>query len=180
MNQREATPAVCEVKLENGRACGVLAEGRCIFCGHAFCKTHHARSVLSVYTSACAPCYPKTPAGQEQQAVQERAEAERYFTPGEARKALLASGVQPVNIYLRDHEWKKNIFDRNRELVPVFNLSGRGWILGNFSWNYMEWDGFPRVGDFLTALLDIPGDDDWKYITSIYGSCPRATVSRRV
>jgi hypothetical protein len=170
MHQSEARPAVCEVEIAPGQICSLIAEGRCVFCGHAFCKTHQARNPLtrSGYTNACIDCYLKTPAGKADQAEQERGEAERYFTSGAAREALLTSGVPPVDIYVRDDEWKTQFFGLRHHLVPVWTLMGRGWILGTFKWSYSEWDGTPRDGDFLAALLDMPGEEEWKYITVKY------------
>ena len=60
-NEAQTTPAVCEV--DN---CGVLAEGRCVFCGHPFCKMHQARFLGRIYTDTYAPCFPKTEEGKQQ------------------------------------------------------------------------------------------------------------------
>lgn len=154
--------ATCEIELKSGNICGVPAIGRCIFCERAFCTSHQAYTWQRIgYVDVCAPCFPKTSEGMRKQAEQERFEAEEYFRSGTARTALLTSRVPSVDIYWIKPPWetKQGLFGRrSNEKV----LIGRGWILGEFRWEYdlrMDGDSDRVTEDCLTALRDISLDE---------------------
>ena len=166
MSTGAAPPAVCEIG-----GCGVQAIGRCATCRRAFCASHQAYIAPgTVAVDMCGPCFAQTPE-QVARANQARHDAEisaaiRYFESGSARAALLASTVQPVNIsWVADMRLEKNLSYRVGRALDFIGLnsdaiglggryvdvlaSGRGWILGEFSWGQ-------RVKEnWLTALMDL-------------------------
>ena len=153
--------ATCEIELKSGKICEIPAIGRCIFCERAFCTSHQAYTWQSVgYVDVCAPCFPKTSEGIGKQAEQERFEAEEYFRSGAARTALLTSRVPSVDIFAIGRKWKTGLF--GGRYVDVTTLIGRGWILGEFRWEYdrnMVGDRDMVTENCLTALRDVSLDE---------------------
>lgn len=157
--------AECEIDI-NGKPCGVQAIGRCATCGKAFCATHQARTAYNPpnpivsYVDMCAICFPKSPGEvarvEAAKRKQEWWDAEKYFQEGTARNDLLASGVQPVNLYITESVWqpKKSLFGTGNELVEMATLWGCGWILGEFQWKWQPIDSWEH-GRHLTVLLDV-------------------------
>ncbi len=177
----QGTGAGCQIKLANGDDCGIQAIGRCATCGHAFCPTHQAWSGQTYYRDQCAPCFAQTPAEIERvkkaKLDAEFSAALEYLNSGAARTALLANRVQPADISWVKEQWKRSLFSRDRRYFGEV-IHGRGWILGEFRWDYPmvarynhglpiyeslgEGLGEKRDrGDWLTALLDEFIDKPW-------------------
>lgn len=162
MNKIEATAALCEVELNNGKNCGVLAIGRCATCGRAFCAAHQAGALR---TDLCAPCRVEI--------LAEASAPRDYFQSGQAQTALLASGIQSVDMYWFEKQWepKKGLFGfekrwepngRGSRYVDVVVPLGRSWILGEIRWEYTVFDresSHSVEENWLTALLDEPRDE---------------------
>lgn len=155
------TAAVCEIELKNGDFCKIQAEYLCATCGRAYCRSHQALWGRTFYIDQCAPCFAKTPAQVEytkQGKIREEIEvAKKYFQSGDARAALLASGVKPVDLYWIYQKHKFGLFGLRDHFVDVITPLGRGWILGTFQWEYdvpvREFSHTVRE-NWLTALLE--------------------------
>lgn len=154
MGSTSAVPAVCEI---NG--CGVLAIGRCLTCGRAFCGSHQGRGRMQQvpYTNMCAPCMD----AQAEAAAKVMAELlapHLYFQSGTAHADLVASGAKSIALFTIKRDWKvtkTGFFGGQRgEYVDTPQLAGRGWLLGTFKWRCVVHDGSWVVEEHLTALRD--------------------------
>jgi hypothetical protein len=66
----------------------------------------------------CAPCFADEQKRIQEEKAKEKTdedEARKYIQSGSARTALLASGVQPVNIYQTQMKLKKEFLSRNNQ-----------------------------------------------------------------
>ncbi len=97
VNVTKGVATLCEIKLKDGRHCGVAAIGRCGTCGHAYCRSHHVSGRYD-FVNQCAPCAEAEDA-ERRWLFQKTLDAEKYILSGAARTALFASGVQSVNIH---------------------------------------------------------------------------------
>lgn len=145
MNQTQAMAAVCEIELNNGSNCGVQAIGRCFTCGRAFCLTHQAQDLSKVYTyvpGMCASCWEAVQALIRQEQEEWRAAVE-YFRSGAAHTALLASGVQPVEIFQIEHKFQKGFLGLGGRYIDEVSSFGRGWLVGESQWHF-PWQESPQ------------------------------------
>ncbi len=184
MNKNQA--AVCEVELKNGDVCSIPPIGRCTTCGLAFCLTHQGRVRDSFhgwisYVDRCALCSALQQAKEEEREKEARVPYE-YFMSGAARTDLLARGVPSVEIYHIGKKWNKKwgLLGRRYEEVDVVFPFARGWILGEFMWNYYK--KTPGISEadkvnekWLTALLDLSSDDP-QFVNSYSGT--KSTLGR--
>jgi hypothetical protein len=167
MDEKQTAAATCEIELKNGDLCRIPAVYRCTTCGRAYCRSHQAWWGQTFYIDQCAPCFAKTPTQVEyakQVKIREEIEvAKKYFQSGDARTALLASGVKPVDLYWIYQEHKFGLFGLRDHFVDVTTPLGRGWILGTFRWEYevpvREFHQQIRE-NWLTALLEDPEPHD--------------------
>lgn len=159
--------AVCGIPVSPTETCGVQAIGRCATCKRAFCTSHMAfHSNTGWLVNMCAPCFAET---SEQVALakrvkeaEERDAAQRYFSSGAARAALLAAGVPTVELYKVEQHLRPGLF-RNRKVEEVTPI-GRGWVLGEFRWRFptagitypdgVYVQGTTALRNCLTALQD--------------------------
>lgn len=142
MNTTSNTGVGCDIELKNGSPCGIPAIGRCSTCERAFCMTHQGRFYdsfheLVSYVDMCAPCAAVRQAEDAKRRTEAMAPYD-YFKSGAARTDLLTSGVPPVNIYQVGRRWepKKGFFGGGGRYIEGVSLFGRGWILGEFPWEY--------------------------------------------
>lgn len=166
MNSTQTTAAVCEIQLNNGYNCGVQAIGRCAPCGRAFCLTHQAQDLSKVYTSVpgmCASCWEAVQASIRKEQEEWRAAVE-YFESGAARTALLASGVQSVEIFRREHKFQKGFLGLGGRYMNEVNSFGRGWLVGESPWHH----DLVAIQDNPAGLLMVVGSYSEGYIFHNY------------
>jgi tRNA A-37 threonylcarbamoyl transferase component Bud32 len=171
LNMTQAAGAECEIPLDDGRICGISPVGRCVTCKRIFCTTHQARYTFPqtvTYVDMCAPCLAVQHAENARRwAEGEANDPHKYFMSGEARTALLAAGVQPIEIYrFQVQETRKQGLsgqyhsDQHGAETPI----ARAWILGEFPWRYDSHSAISGESNVmtekcLTALLDVAPDD---------------------
>ena len=166
MNSTQTT-AVCEIDLKSGSPCGIQAVGRCVTCGRAFCLTHQARDLSGVifvgYISVgspdmCTSCQEavQVPIRKEQEEIRKEQEewrtAVEYFKSGAARTALLASGVQPVEIFRVEHTFEEGFLGLGGRYINEVSSFGRGWLVGESQWQF-PWQKSPEY--HLIVLPDL-------------------------
>lgn len=146
--------ADCQIELKSGGLCGVPSIGRCATCERAFCRTHQAWLGQTYYIDKCAPCLAKERADEEKKWREREAEVKRareYFRSGLARTALLNSNAQSVNIYWPTRKLKKVFWSYDWVLGTVH---GRGWLLGEFLWSFIDLSSMINRNDYNPRNLD--------------------------
>jgi hypothetical protein len=120
--------------------CGVLAIGRCIGCGAAFCLSHQGRTPPpSVpYVDLCSTCTAKQRQAEQNQRATDA--APENWVKSQGAKVLRGAGVpmtalwEPVRLAKR--WWESSPREEMRESESE---SERGWFLGNVLWQY-SWE----------------------------------------
>lgn len=168
----------CEKLRTNGSQCGIVALGRCVTCGEAFCISHQANdSVGTRYAAWCLTCQQKQWEANQKR-YREIEASRQYFLSGTARADLLKVGVPSVEMYevYSCEKTRWTLLGQRHEWVDEVNLFGRGWLLGEFTWSCRfpvsvgkDNGKYSRVlynGDsntvnkeWLTALMDISPPD---------------------
>lgn len=178
----------CEKLLTNGLQCGIVAFGRCATCAEAFCTSHQAYDIIGTrYTDRCLTCQQK-----QWEAKQERYReidaSRQYFLSGTARADLLKAEVPSVEMYEVYEDWKTKwtLLRRQYKKIDVVNLFGRGWILGEFTWqcrfpvsvgkdngnnSHVLYNGDSNTvkKEWLTALMDMSPHDLSRVVHSTNG-----------
>jgi len=145
-----ANAATCEVD-----ACGVLAVGRCVDCGRAFCGSHQALTQLTsgpVVTNLCQPCtVERARRANLPRELEERAVAKARERIQSVAAALERAGVPKVKYYhatAKQFGWwtrqqgtaaiaRADAFGRYR---TVEDPAGHkyGWFVGSCPWSATE------------------------------------------
>lgn len=161
----QVTPAVCQIPISTTDICGVQAIGWCVTCRRRFCLTHQGYYYNSFfqrvsYVDMCVLCSEAGRAADAEREATAWAESPlRYFQEGLAKTALLTAGVPTVEVYRFERRWepKKGIFTRGGHDVDVVTPIGRGWVLGEFKWQYGDqgqYESKKVVSGWLTALVN--------------------------
>jgi hypothetical protein len=139
-------PAVCEIGI-----CGVLAIGRCVGCGQAFCPAHQSQWITGLaYNNLCGPCLERQQARRRE--TSPMTQASRVLDG--AAERLTALGVPRIAI-LSVNRWnERKAFGRRVPRVKIFPENERqGWLLGPVTWRFSN-DEHSSRAEPVTALLD--------------------------
>jgi hypothetical protein len=114
--------------------CQVLAIGRCVDCGDAFCASHQAVLGYQRFSDLCDACYQKRQVADRIRATaSSRSSEELPDLIVAAAKRLTRAGIPPVA--RQDMVWVRRHFGRDRkEARPL----APAWGVGEFKWSQLE------------------------------------------
>jgi len=177
-------PAECQTVIGADTECGVLAIGRCLDCGRAFCGTHRGRSLQridgitqTVWQDLCADCSAtrrRTPTPAQQTVIDEqraRSEATRSRVALEAQLRRLAGELAARRVPRQARPivvgWRKKMFSRENAVFagepawPVgpcaFGPTGKppGWHVDSISPAQSRKLNYPSSPGGVTAAGEI-------------------------
>jgi hypothetical protein len=154
----------CGLLLRGALVCGVPPIGRCIDCERAFCATHQGykwSGFREPFTNMCGECAAKREAKERQQREEGEVvekECKEYIYSGRARGDLLAAGIPTIEMHkVRTYYLSGSlVLLRRGKFVDESYMYRRGWLLGMFSWRFVEWkygESSENNRDVLTILL---------------------------
>ncbi len=141
MAHTPAVPAGCEIS-----DCGVLAVGRCIDCGKAFCASHQARtppvylgSGGTAYSDLCAEDYRTRQEQDARRSVAQAAAAkgsDQEYVYGTAGHELRSSSAPTVPIYTLRERIKYHWWKTGATRIPYAIPGGRAFLIGYADWSW--------------------------------------------
>jgi hypothetical protein len=139
--------AECEID-----SCGVLAIGRCVDCGTAFCQSHQGIGLGGggfTIVDLCVLCKQK----RDHDAYVQSDRPSKGYVTRNAKAELRAAQVPTEELHRIGRYQRPRRIGRSK-VVNVVLPEGRGWVIGEMIWSLGE-ERVPRP--YLTMLLDDDG-----------------------
>jgi hypothetical protein len=125
----------------------------------------------------CNPCFQEAQAETNRRSWEHEQRYGETYLKDAAKQDLIAAGIPPVRVRIMSVSRRrvvetKKLFGSVKRTPEDYTVDiwAKGWIIGEFSWHYLTYQGYggetKHSGQFLTAMIDPQSindhDGEWR------------------